>query len=319
MQTSFLFFLFLATVLPFLRISPFLNRTWLVTMAAIVLLHAAVIAFYAVYIQSIGSGMNFFSELSNEFLLEFFTSQLLASSLLPVAPTGDNEPKQKVNLPAFAANAVKVFSNPLLERREISFFLKGKTGIYMFFNKVNGKFYIGSGVNMSQRVNYYFQNCYFKHNPNSIIGKAILKYGMENFCLVILEFCNKEELLSRETHFISASNSAYNILKEAGNLSGYKHKLESILKIGKASLGRRHLPEIRARISETQKIRLKNFRPLGFAVSVLDLVNNNTTEYLSIAQAAKELGLNPSSVSKRMNKGITSAFKGRYVITVKGS
>jgi group I intron endonuclease len=104
----------------------------------------------------------------------------------------------------------------------------------MFYNNQNGKFYIGSGVDMSRRENYYFQNCYFKHNPNSIIGKAILKYGMENFCLVILEFCDKQNLLSRETHFISTSNSAYNILKIAGNLLGFKHKPESISKILRA-------------------------------------------------------------------------------------
>lgn len=188
----------------------------------------------------------------------------------------------EINLPDFAANAVKVFSNPILERKQISSFLKGKTGIYMFFNKKNGKFYVGSGVDLGRRENDYFQNCYFKHNPNSIIGKAILKYGIENFCLVILEFCDTENLLPRETHFISTLKPAYNILKIAGNLLGYKHNPESISKIGKASLARKHSGEIRARISETQKSRLKNFRPGGFSVIVLDLVNNITTEYLSI-------------------------------------
>lgn len=38
------------------------------------------------------------------------------------------------DLPAFAANALKVFSNPTLVRKEIYSSLKGKTGIYMFFN-----------------------------------------------------------------------------------------------------------------------------------------------------------------------------------------
>ena len=223
------------------------------------------------------------------------------------------------DLPAFAANALKVFSNPTLVRKEIYSSLKGKTGIYMFFNKKNGSFYIGSAVDLSRRVNYYFQNCYFKHNPNSIIGKAILKYGMANFSLVILEFCDEEILLSRETHYIATYNPAYNILKEGSSLLGYKHKLESILKIGKASLGRVHSAEVRSRISESQKSRLKELRPLGFPVLVLDLLTNNTTNYLSIAQAAKELGLNSSSISKRINKGIKSAFKGRYIITVNQS
>jgi hypothetical protein len=84
-------------------------------------------------------------------------------------------------------------------------------------------------------------------------------------------------------------------------------------------LGRIHPAEVRRRISESQKSRLKEFRPGGFPVLVLDLQTNNTTNYLSIAQAAKELGLNSSSISKRINKGITSPFKGRYVITVNRS
>jgi len=84
----------LAIVLPSLRISS-LNRAWLVAMGilSIVLFHIAVIAFYTVYIQSIGSGMNIFSGLFNNFLLvhycaadENFSSLLLLSSLLPVKP-----------------------------------------------------------------------------------------------------------------------------------------------------------------------------------------------------------------------------------------
>ena len=50
-------------------------------------------------------------------------------------------PSSNLNLPAFAATAPKVFLNPGLERKEISSFLKGKTGIYCFWNKSNGKFY----------------------------------------------------------------------------------------------------------------------------------------------------------------------------------
>jgi hypothetical protein len=45
-----------------------------------------------------------------------------------------------------------------------------------------------------------------------IIVKSILKYGIDKFSLFILEFCDRENLLSRETHFISTLNPAYNIL-----------------------------------------------------------------------------------------------------------
>jgi len=65
MQTSFFSVIFLAIALPSLRISPPLNRTWLVAMGilSIVLLHTAALNVNVVYIQSIGSGMNIFSGL----------------------------------------------------------------------------------------------------------------------------------------------------------------------------------------------------------------------------------------------------------------
>jgi len=58
----------LAIALPSLRISP---RTWLVAMGilTIALSLTAFIVFYIVYIQSIGSGLEIFSELFNNFLL----------------------------------------------------------------------------------------------------------------------------------------------------------------------------------------------------------------------------------------------------------
>jgi hypothetical protein len=61
----------------------------------------------------------------------------------------------KENLPAFAANASRVFFNVLSERKEISKYLKGKSGVYCWVNLINGKYYIGSGVELSVRVSDY--------------------------------------------------------------------------------------------------------------------------------------------------------------------
>nr|QVG61555.1 hypothetical protein [Rhizoctonia sp.] len=84
MLTSLFISIILAIALPSLRIFPPLNRAWLVAMGilAIALLHTAVITFYTVYIQSIGSGMNIFSELFNETSI----NQLLFSSLPLIKP-----------------------------------------------------------------------------------------------------------------------------------------------------------------------------------------------------------------------------------------
>ncbi len=109
-----------------------------------------------------------------------------------VNPNGDNF---NLALPAFSLDAPKAFLNVLSERIEMSKQIKGKSGIYCWVNLLNGKYYIGSAVNLGNRVNDYFQNAYYKKKANTIIVRAILKYGLGNFALVILDFVDKKVLL----------------------------------------------------------------------------------------------------------------------------
>lgn len=60
-----------------------------------------------------------------------------------------------LSLPIFK-NAVFVYDDPLNQRQQIIKDLKGKSGIYCWYNKLTGKFYIGSSVNLVNRINRYF-------------------------------------------------------------------------------------------------------------------------------------------------------------------
>jgi group I intron endonuclease len=86
-----------------------------------------------------------------------------------------------------------------------------------------------------------------------IIYKALLKYGYENFRVLILEYCNVDNqvLLEREQYFIDTLKPQYNILSKSGSSYGYRHTeetkekfrnreftAETRLKISKASEGR---------------------------------------------------------------------------------
>jgi len=51
-----------------------------------------------------------------------------------------------------------IFLNPLAQRKEISAKLKNKSGVYCWVNKVNGKKYIGSSVNIYKRLSDYFKH-----------------------------------------------------------------------------------------------------------------------------------------------------------------
>lgn len=117
---------------------------------------------------------------------------------------------------------------------------KHKSGIYLIYNNINGKFYIGSAI--TNRINNRFRNHCINKTGNSLLKKSIDKYGLENFIFYILEyypgFINKEnlknnhlELLKIEGNYINLLNPQYNILTLTTSSLGYKHNKEIIEKM----------------------------------------------------------------------------------------
>jgi len=268
-----------------------------------------------------------------------FTALTLNNFSTSVNPNGDN-PNLKLSLPSFASAAPKVFINVLNDRIEMSKQLKGRSGIYCWINILNGKYYIGSAVDLGNRVNDYFQDSYYKSRSNTIIVRSILKYGIGNFALVILDFVDKDNLLSREDNFIQTLNPEYNILQNAGNSMGYKHTPESIEKITQSALGRTHSDEVRKAMSESRKgennsffgkthseetiaklkehAKNRDYVPVpGIRVEVTDLLNNQTTIYNSVREAARALSTNMSSLLSREKRGTVAPYKGRYIVNIR--
>lgn len=95
-----------------------------------------------------------------------------------------------------------------------------KSGIYRLTNKLNGKFYIGSSINLKQRFLNYFNFSYIDKRKNFIISRALIDYGYSNFSLEVLEYCDKSLLLEREQYYLNLLNPPYNILKIAGSSLG---------------------------------------------------------------------------------------------------
>jgi len=89
---------------------------------------------------------------------------------------------------------------------------------YEIINKVNGKCYIGITINFNRRIKQHQ-----KASSNSLIHKAILKYGEDNFIYTILaENLSIEEAEEMEIQLIKERNSlspnGYNLAK--GGLYG---------------------------------------------------------------------------------------------------
>lgn len=134
----------------------------------------------------------------------------------------------------------------------------------------------------------------------SIIARALLKYGYSNFRLEILEYCDPTICLEREQYYLNTLNPEFNILKIAGSKYGSKHSEATIKKISDSLLGNK---------------RAVGGKRTTVPVLVLDNETGIQTEYSSITNAAKALGVLSSTIRSYLSRNIQSPFKGRYIIT----
>lgn len=152
-------------------------------------------------------------------------------------------------------NFVIFFSDVKASKRDIYKSLRNKSGVYLFINKNTNHLYVGSSVNLSRRMGIHFYNANSSKQTNVIITRAMRKYGLENFSLAILEFCNKDltTCVKLEQKWIDYYNPEYNVLKVVGSSSGLKHSEETIIKLKKMFSKEKHPKFGYVTSSETKK------------------------------------------------------------------
>ena len=111
--------------------------------------------------------------------------------------------------------------------------------IYVIENIINGKCYIGQTVKTSK-----IRFTAHKNNTKSCIGKAIQKYGWDNF-KTYTYYVSENMLDFFEIEMIKLANciapNGYN--KRVGGHFGYRHSEETKKKIGDIHRGRKHTDE----------------------------------------------------------------------------
>jgi len=113
------------------------------------------------------------------------------------------------------------------------------------------------------RLSCYYSIKYLERiikKSNSIIYKALIKYGYSNFSLEIIEYCESKDVLNREQYYLDLLHPEYNTLKIAGSRQGHNHTEESKAKISAATkgdkhplYGKTHSEETRAKMSVAKK------------------------------------------------------------------
>lgn len=140
----------------------------------------------------------------------------------------------------------------LIPRRTKLILNQDKSGIYLWSNKINGKIYIGSAVNLPKRLSHYYSEKSMEAyliRGKSTIYSAILKHGLSLFKLEILEYCAPNKCIEIEQKYINLLKPNYNILQIAGSSLGFKHSVETLVKMGAWERSE----ETRAKMSEAKK------------------------------------------------------------------
>lgn len=216
----------------------------------------------------------------------------------------------------------KFFDISLFNRSTILNSIKQKSGIYLWYNKITNKFYIGQSKDLKNkqngRITRYFVPSYIQsiRRGKSIIRNSILKYNIKNFVLVILEYCDILELDKKEEYWIKLLEPEYNILKFAKSSKGYKHTKESLLKM--RGPRPKFSPSIEHRMSISKSVKLENLKRKldtsysksliktpGLLIYVYDLKGNLLLIFPSINEMKKVLNINlhHNTIKKRISEG----------------
>lgn len=138
-----------------------------------------------------------------------------------------------------------------MERIIIAYRFAGVSGIYAIRHRRTGKIYIGSSVNVEQRVAYHRSKLRHGIHDNTHLQRAWSLYGEAEFVFLLLQRCPSDQLASREGWWMAATgccerSHGYNLDRIAIRKL---HSEETKAKIRLAHLGHRHTDETKAKLA----------------------------------------------------------------------
>lgn len=222
----------------------------------------------------------------------------------------------KINI--INARPKKYYFNPFINKGLIFNENINMSGIYCWYNVITDKLYIGSAINLNKRLRDYFSYKYLEKErlrSNSLIVKALLKYDYSNFILYILEYCNTNELIKREQHFIDTLRPEYNICIVANSRLGIRHKPETLLKFKSRKFSPEALANLRkakAGVIPSSKTKTAQLLATGYITIIINKTDFSIKKFDSTSAAARYLDVNPRTLLYHIKKN--KPFKDNYLI-----
>ena len=186
-------------------------------------------------------------------------------------------------------------------------------GIYKIPSPSN-RVYIGQSINLERRFKHY-------KNLKEIKGQkkvyhSIKKYGYINHTFEVLEECSENELNEREVYWINF----YNCVEEGLNISGGGGSF------GKLNKGKKRSLQTKTKISRTKQDNPRDtteemtqmYRDTSTSKKQIfqyDLDGNFISEYESINEAARQLGIRNDGISDCLREKQKTAYNFRWFYT----
>lgn len=195
--------------------------------------------------------------------------------------------------------------------------------IYLITNFENGKLYVGQTVNtIEYRWSKHVDEAYRGNRSNSLLHRAIIKYGASSFGIVALEECADADLNEKERHYIKEYDTYYTHDKGYnltwGGEGVTKYSDDEILYLWNQGYRNCEIARLLGANENTISLRIRSLIGDGFArerransakISIIqyDLYGNHIKDWDCAENAEKELNLCRGSISRCCNKQRTNS------------
>ena len=184
---------------------------------------------------------------------DFIQKSINNNNLITIEHKHKLSEKYQLNLSDLNYSSASPLYNFLRDKNTLLKEFRNKSGIYLIHNNINGKKYIGSGMDLSKRLaTYYFPS---RLCDGRYISNSILKYGHGSFSVVVLDILSntstsiKKDIISKEQQCINLYKPVYNLNPIAGSSMGFKHSEESKRLISEFRIGKPLSDETKKKLS----------------------------------------------------------------------
>jgi len=182
------------------------------------------------------------------------------------------------------------------------------SGIYLIYNTKSKKSYIGSAINIYNRI---FGSSSYSHlkslsknrHSNKHLQSAYNKYGVSVFTFRILEICDKEKLLEREQFYLDTWLFAKDTIK-------FAKKAYNICPTAGSPLGRLVTNSTRQKLSDLRKgvnnpMYGKKGSSNSRSISILQYSSNGDfiSEFSNAREASELLKISEKAIRSALHKG----------------